>query len=74
MSRMACFCWISPKGVRHSANGVERWRIPPIAINGPGYALGRQGVATDEFIDARFLGADLVVELQTNPSYPGKET
>jgi hypothetical protein len=34
--------------------------------------LGQAGCL--QFLDARFIGADLIVELETNRTYPGTQT
>jgi hypothetical protein len=55
-----------------STNGTSfRWPavvgFSPAALRYP--ILGQAGCL--QFFDARFLGVDLVVELEANPSYPG---
>jgi hypothetical protein len=53
------------------ANTIWRWRtvvgFSPVPLHYP--ILGRGGCL--QFFDTRFLGVDLIVELETNPSYPG---
>ena len=52
------------------------WRWPAVVAFSPApirYPILGQGGCL-QFMDAYFLGADLVVELETNPSYPGTTT
>jgi hypothetical protein len=53
---------------------IWRWQavvgFSPAPIRYP--ILGQAGCL--QFLDARFLGADLAVELETNSSYPGTRT
>jgi hypothetical protein len=54
-------------------DNLSSWRWPAVIGFSPAPLryplLGQRGCL--QYIDARFLGADLMVELETNPSYPG---
>jgi hypothetical protein len=54
-------------------DNLSSWRWPAVIAFSPAplhYPILGQGGCL-QYIDARFLGADLMVELETNPSYPG---